>query len=190
MARLINALTLPSTGQVKVNGSDTRVASSEVRSQVGFLFADATAQVIMPTPVEDVAISLRRVGVKRADRTGRALEILDRFGLADQAFQPVHTLSGGQTQLLALATMLALEPKALVCDEPTTRLDLYWRERLIEELLTLDTQLVVVTHDLDFATQFERGVVLDEANLVADGTGSDAVTDYRELISAKHGSRS
>ncbi|HEX7806518.1 MAG TPA: ABC transporter ATP-binding protein, partial [Cellulomonas sp.] len=103
LARLVNGLVLPSSGTVRVDGLDTARDGRAVRSRVGFVFTDPDAQLVMPTAVEDVALSLRRLGLPAARRTERAHEILARFGLGTRGDVPVHALSGGQKQLLALA---------------------------------------------------------------------------------------
>ena len=183
-ARLLNGLTLPSSGSVRVDGVDTARDGAAVRRRVGFLFTDPDAQVVMPTPVEDVALSLRRTGVPGRERDDRARAWLDRVGLADRADVPVRALSGGQRQLLALAAVLATEPAVLVCDEPTTLLDLRWR-RVVDALLAdLPQQVVQVTHDLDAAARADRVLVVDDGRVVHDGPPTPALASYRALMSA------
>ncbi|GAA2247154.1 energy-coupling factor ABC transporter ATP-binding protein [Rarobacter faecitabidus] len=180
-ARLINGLTLPTFGTVKVGDLDTRRNTKEIMRSVGFLFADPDAQIILPTAVEDVSLSLRRRGVPAKQRTEQALDLLGEYGLREAAFQPVQTLSGGQRQLLALAGVLATEPQILVCDEPTTRLDLGWRGEIIDRLLALEQQLVVVTHDLEFAALMDHALVFDSGRVVFEGSPTAAIDRYREL---------
>jgi biotin transport system ATP-binding protein len=183
LARLLNGLTLPSAGTVRVDGLDTARDGAAVRRRVGFLFTDPDAQVVMPTPVEDVALSLRRLGVPARERDARAREALGRVGLAERADVPVRALSGGQRQLLALAAVLATEPAVLVCDEPTTLLDLRWR-RVVDGLLAeLPQQVVQVTHDLDAAARADRVLVVDEGRVVHDGPPETALPAYRTLMS-------
>ncbi|GAA2527632.1 energy-coupling factor ABC transporter ATP-binding protein [Rarobacter incanus] len=185
LAKLVAALVLPNLGRVRVNGVDTTVSAREVIRQVGYLFSDPDAQIIMPTPLEDIALTLRYRGVGRKERDRRALEILDEFRLADHAHQPVQTLSGGQRQLLALAGVLAAEPAVLVCDEPTTRLDLRWRHTIVERLSALPQQVVLVTHDLEAAAACPQGAVIADGRLIATGSGRDCVERYRDLIAAQ-----
>jgi biotin transport system ATP-binding protein len=182
LARLLNGLVLPSSGRVTVDGLDTARDGAEVRRRVGFMFTDPDAQLVMPTPVEDVALSLRRLPLSPEGRDAAARAALARFGLADRAEVPVHVLSGGQRQLLALASVLATEPDVLVCDEPTTLLDLRWR-RVVDDLLAgLDQQVVVVTHDLDAALRADRVLVVDGGQVVFDGDPAAAVGRYRDLM--------
>jgi biotin transport system ATP-binding protein len=185
LARLVNGLVLPSSGSVSVDGLDTARDGRAVRRRVGFVFTDPDAQLVMPTAVEDIALSLRRLGLPAAERTARAHEILARFGLSERAEVAVHALSGGQKQLLALAGVLATEPAVLVCDEPTTLLDLRWR-RVVDELLDgLDQQVLQVTHDLDAAARADRVLVIDAGTVVFDGDPGTAVDTYRALMAPR-----
>lgn len=184
LARLLNGLVLPSSGTVSVDGLDTATDGAAVRRRVGFVFTDPDAQIVMPTPVEDVALSLRRLGLDDAAREVRAREVLTRFGLAERAQVPVHALSGGQRQLLALAAVLATDPDVLVCDEPTTLLDLRWRSHVDALLDGLDQQVVLVTHDLDAAARADRLLVVDDGRVVHDGDPAEGLARYRSLMSA------
>lgn len=182
LARLLNGLVLPSAGTVRVDGLDTARDGAAVRRRVGFVFTDPDAQLVMPTPLEDVALSLRRTVPDAAQRTARAHAALERIGLAERAHVSVHQLSGGQRQLLALAAVLATEPAVLVCDEPTTLLDLRWRTHVDALLASLDQQVVVVTHDLDAAARAERVLVVDRGQVVADDAPGPALARYRALM--------
>ncbi|WP_046528247.1 MULTISPECIES: energy-coupling factor ABC transporter ATP-binding protein [Cellulomonas] len=182
LARLLNGLVLPSAGAVRVDGLDTVRDGAAVRRRVGFVFTDPDAQLVMPTPLEDVALSLRRTVPDAAERTARAHAALERIGIAERAHVSVHQLSGGQRQLLALAAVLATEPAVLVCDEPTTLLDLRWRTHVDALLASLDQQVVVVTHDLDAAARAERVLVVDQGQVVADDAPGPALARYRALM--------
>ncbi len=182
LARLFNGLTTPTSGQVLVDGLDVARQGSQVRRRVAFCFTDPAAQIVMPTCVEDVELSLRRTEQHASQRRERALAVLDRFGLADHAHASVHTLSGGQRQLLALAGVLAVEPAVLVADEPTTLLDLANTRRVADLLFGLDQQLVLVTHDLGLAGRCDRVLVLAEGDLAFDGAADDAVEHYQALV--------
>lgn len=209
LIRLINGLRSPSSGRVIVNGRDVSRETAAVRREVGFVFTDPDAQLVMPTPIEDVALSLRRLpqgspseepgdtllsglgkGVEKRPHRGTrhgseflaaAAEVLSQFGLTDHAHASVHTLSGGQKQLLALAGVLATRPRILVCDEPTTLLDLANSLLIAERLLSVDAQLVVATHDLDLAARMDRVLVIANGSIVFDGDAASAIDHYRGL---------
>ncbi len=181
LARMINGLVLPTTGRVRVDGLEPARAGARVRRRVGFVFTDPDNQIVMPTAGEDVAFSLRRSGLPRAERADRAERALAAYGLAGYADHPAHQLSGGQKQLLALCSMLVLDPDVLVCDEPTTLLDLRNKRRFTELLTGLRQQVVLVTHDLDLLDGFDRVIVVDGGRVVADDEPGPAVRYYRAL---------
>ena len=179
LARLLNGLVEPSTGRVVVDGLDVARDGAAVRRRVAFCFTDPAAQLVMPTVVEDVALSLRRQHRDRHERRTAALAVLGRYGLAELADRSVHALSGGQRQLLALAGVLATGPDVLVADEPTTLLDLRNTREVADLLFALPQQLVLVTHDLALAERCERALLVETGRVVADGSPSEVVATYR-----------
>lgn len=184
LARLVNGLVLPTTGRVTVDGLDTRRDGAAVRRKVGFVFSDPDAQIVMPTVAEDVAFSLRRQRLDRAEVAARVRAVLEHHGLAEHADHPAHLLSSGQKQLLALASVLVTEPDVLVCDEPTTLLDLRNTREVAALLDGLEQQVLLVTHQLDLLEGWERVLVVDEGTVVADGPASETLPFYRRLMGA------
>ncbi|MEV6151851.1 ABC transporter ATP-binding protein [Nonomuraea sp. NPDC052129] len=183
LARLLNGLVLPTSGTVTVLGDDTRRHAARIRRRVGFLFTDPDAQIVMPTVAEDVAFSLRRHKLPREEVQRRVTDVLDRYGLAGHADHPAHQLSGGQKQLLALCSVLVLEPEILVMDEPTTLLDLRHSRLVADVLRDLPQQVVVISHDLALLADFDRLLVMDEGRIVADAAPPAAIGHYRKLMS-------
>ena len=184
LARLINGLVEPTSGRVVVNGLDVASDGREVRRRVGFVFTHPDAQLVMPTVIEDVALSLRRTIKGTAARRARALDVLTEIDLADRADVSVHSLSGGQKQLLALAGVLATDPDIVVADEPTTLLDLRNTIAVADRLFALRQKLVLISHDLDLMERCDRVLVVDAARVVFDGAPTEAVQHYRELVEA------
>ncbi len=182
LARLLNGLVVPTSGRVLVDGIDTRQYGAAVRRLVGFVFTDPDAQIVMPTVAEDVAFSLRRRGLSRAELIGRVDKALAEVGLSAHADHPAFLLSGGQKQLLALTSVLVTEPTVLVCDEPTTLLDVRNARRVMAMLAKLPQQVVLVTHHLAQLMDFDRVLVLDEGRVVADGAPAGALDAYRALV--------
>lgn len=181
LLKLINGLVTPTAGRVLVEGLDTIKAGRAVRQRVGFVFTDPLSQLVMPTGLEDVELSLRARVRNPAERRSAALGVLERFGLAPLAEQSIYDLSGGERQLMALAAVLAVDPGILVADEPTTLLDLRNQRRVRRLFSGLDQQLVFTTHDLDFAADSERMLVIDDGRLVFDGEPRTAIDHYRGL---------
>lgn len=183
--RMINGLIEPTSGEVLYDGLSPQSDGKEIRKRVGFVFSDAESQIVMPRVADDVAFSLRRFKLPRDEVRRRVTETLDRFELADRAEHSPHTLSGGEKQMLALASVLVIQPDTIIADEPTTLLDLRNRRRIVRELLALQQQLIVVTHDLEMLREFERVLVIDDGSLVFDGAPSDAIEFYTDLMDAK-----
>lgn len=180
--KLINGLVQPTYGHVTVSGLDTIDQANRVRGLVGFAFAAPEAQLIMPTVSEDLEVSLtvlrRRKRLDTAQNPDME-QVLSAFGLSGHSNSPIHSLSGGQKQLLALAGVVIAGPQIILCDEPTTRLDLIWRRAMIARLFDLEQQVIIATHDLDLAQECDRGIVIDNGSVLFDGAPDQAVAIYR-----------
>ncbi|HSJ61941.1 MAG TPA: ABC transporter ATP-binding protein [Jiangellaceae bacterium] len=181
-ARLLNGLVVPDAGRVSVHGASTAHDAAAVRRMVGFVFTDPDAQIVMPTVAEDVAFGLRKRKLGKDKLERLVAEALERMGLSDHAEHPAHLLSGGQKQLLALTSVLVTEPRILVCDEPTTLLDLPNTRRVLELIAALPQQVVMVTHDLPAIAGYDRALVFHEGRLVADDAPGPAVKFYQALV--------
>ena len=182
LIRLINGLGSPTAGTVTVDGLDVEKNGKEVRRKVGFVFSDAENQIVMPTVEDDIAFSLRRVKMPKADKQRKVKDMLERFNLAGHATQSPHFLSGGQKQLLALASVLILEPDVIIADEPTTLLDLRNRIKIKKVFAELPQQLIVVSHDLNFIADFDRVICIDNKSIAADGEPSEVIQMYTDRI--------
>lgn len=180
--RLINGLVVPTQGRVSVDGMDTASQGKQVRRRVGFVFQDPDAQIVFPTVAEDVAFGLKARRMDPGTITHRVAAVLDQYGLADYADHPAHLLSGGQKQMLALASVLVLQPYYLVLDEPMTLLDLRNKRHITEVILGLEQPVVMATHELDLLGEFERVIVLHRGEVVADGPPRSSVNTYRRLM--------
>lgn len=185
LTRLINGLGGPTSGTVTVDGLDVEDNGKELRKKIGFVFSDAENQIVMPQVRDDVAFSLRRFKLSKEERNRRVDAALERFGLTDLAEQSPHTLSGGQKQMLALAAVLVIDPTLILADEPTTLLDLRNRDRIRREFASLEQQLIVVTHDLDFLSDFDRVICIDDHQVAADGPPAEVLSFYRDLMAAR-----
>ena len=184
LLRLLNGLRTPTAGTVTVDGRDTTAKAAEVRARVGFVFTDPLAQLLMSTPVEDVELSLRARIRDRRERTRRAEELLAERGLLEVAHQSIYDLSGGERQLVALTSVLAVRPRIVVADEPTTLLDLRNRILLRRAFAELEQQLIVSTHDLDLAAEMDRVLVVDGGRIVADGDPGTVIDGYVSAMQA------
>ena len=182
LARTLNGLVLPDRGKVSLGEWNTREHARRIRRRVGFVFSDAANQIIMPTVAEDVEIGLRRLVPDRRDRDRRVDAALERYGLVGHRDHPGHLLSGGQKQLLALASVLVTEPEVVVFDEPTTLLDLRNTRMVHRTIAALEQQVILFTHDLDLLEGFDRVVVIDAGRVVFDGKPHASVEYYTQLM--------
>ena len=181
-ARLLNALLLPAAGQVLVDGLDTRQDPKGVRRKVGFVFQNPDHQIVFPVVEEDLAFGLKNLKLPPAEVEARIGEVLDRYDLGEYRQHPSHLLSGGQKQLLAISGVLVMRPEYVVFDEPTTLLDLRNRNRVAAAIGELPQTAIVVTHDLDLLRDFERVLVFEAGELIADAPPAEALRVYRERM--------
>lgn len=182
LLRLLNGLRTLTSGQVLVDGLDPARDGKAVRRKVGFIFTDPLAQLLMSTPVEDIELSLRGRFRDRTQRTARAHELLEQRGIGHVAHQSIYDLSGGERQLVALTSVLAIEPAILVADEPTTLLDLRNKFLLRRVFAELAQQVIFSTHDLDVALDVQRVLVVDGGRVVADGAPRETVDFYTRAM--------
>ncbi len=180
LVKLLNGLVLPTSGRVLVDGLDTRRDLKAVRRRVGFVFQNPENQIVYPIVREDLAFGLKPLGLDAAECARRVGARLDELGVAHLAERASHTLSGGECQLVALASVLVMEPALVVFDEPTTQLDLRNRNRVARAIAALDRPAVVVSHDLDLLSDFDRVLVVADGRIAADDAPGPALRWYRE----------
>ena len=125
----------------------------ELRKNVGFVFQNPDDQLFSPTVLEDVAFGPLNLGLNRDQAEKQAKEALELVGLKGFEDRITHKLSGGEKRLVSIATILAMKPKAMLLDEPSTGLDPETRQRIIELLNRLNIALVIVSHDWDFVAK-------------------------------------
>lgn len=182
LLRLLNGMRQPTSGTVSVKGHDVAEEPRKVRQLVGFIFTDPLAQLLMSTPIEDLTLSLGHL--PRKERAGRAQQILDERGLGHLAHQSIYDLSGGERQMVALASVLAVRPEVIVADEPTTLLDLRNKLALRRTIAELEQQVIYSTHDLDVAADADRVIVIEDGRVAADGESGEAIAWYKRAMGA------
>lgn len=180
LIRLINGLLLPVSGQVLVNGLDTRDQVMAIRSQVGFVFQNPDNQIIFPVVHEDIEFGLKQRLTDACQRALRARAVLEQLQISHLFDRVTHSLSGGERQLVALAAVLATEPEMLVFDEPTTQLDLRMRNQFESILRDLPQSAIVVSHDLALMQAMDRVLVLGDGRVAFDGDPAHAIHWYKE----------
>ena len=183
----LNGILRAATWTVRVDGrpvDDTSVR--DIRRDVGLVFQDPDDQLFMTTLYEDVAFGPLNLGLSAEEADRRVHAALHDVGLADAASRPGHHLSFGQRKRAALATVLVMEPRVLVLDEPTANLDPRSRRQMVELLRSLGTTALVATHDMDVAWELcQDAAVLDGGTIVARGSREEILTD--ETLLGDHG---
>jgi cobalt/nickel transport system ATP-binding protein len=149
---LLVGLVQPNSGSILFRGRPlSKDKLRELRRCLGFVFQNPEDQLFSPTVLEDVAFGPLNLGLSAAEARQAASEALGLVGLAGYEARITHKLSGGEKKLLALATILAMRPQALLLDEPSTGLDPDTRDHILEVITTrLDLGLIIVSHDWDF----------------------------------------
>lgn len=180
-ARLINGLVKPSAGHVTVNGLDTVKDDRAVLAETGFIFQNPQHQLIMPIVSDDIAFGLKNRGLPAKEIALRTEAVLARFGVSHLARRRVHELSGGETQLVAMASVVVTGPRILILDEPTNQLDLRNRRMIAETIDALDEDAIVISHDLGLVERVERLLLFHEGRLVADGSPAETIRRYHEV---------
>ncbi len=174
LVRHMNGLLAPTSGEVVVDGVPVRKDRMAARKRVGMVFQDADAQIVGETVYEDAAFGPRNLGLPEEAVRQRVERELTRMGLADRADSPPHLLSGGEKRRLSVASVLAMEPAALVLDEPLEALDYPGAVAVLRALTGLHREgctLVVVTHDLaQIAAHATRLLLMEGGRLARDGT--------------------
>lgn len=186
LLRLICGLIAPQSGTLSLfeKPLQTPADFKPFYGELGLLFQNSDDQLFYPTALEDVAFGPLNQGCNATEATKRAAEALERVGLAPLADNPIHTLSGGQKRLVALAGLLAMRPKLLLLDEPESALDQKSRNRVIELLRNLDAALLIVSHDWDFLESVcTRTLGMESGKLVA----SAAATPHTHTHLHPHG---
>lgn len=152
MLHILMGLIKPQFGDVRLFGvpMHARKSFDEARLKIGFLFQNSDDQLFCPTVIDDVAFGPLNQGFSPDEAHAKAINALDTVGLKGFEDRVPYRLSGGEKKLVALATILAMEPEVLILDEPTTGLSPEAKERLIDILNNLQMARLVVSHEPDF----------------------------------------
>ena len=181
MLHIIMGLLKPSSGTIRVFGKpiETKKDFLDVRRKIGFLFQDADDQLFCPTVLEDIAFGPLNLGKSPTEAREMAMETLERLNLKGFEERVTHKLSGGEKKLVALATVLVMQPKALLLDEPTTGLDEDTNIRIITLLNSLDISYVIVSHEYDFLARTTRHIYsVQNGQIVYNGDSSALHSHY------------
>ncbi|MDO5673515.1 MAG: ABC transporter ATP-binding protein [bacterium] len=149
---LVTGLLKPTSGHIRFH---ERILTKEkefraLRREVGLVLQNAEDQLFHATVLEDVAFGPLNLGLSPAAARIRAEATLERLALSNLAKRLTHQLSGGEKRLIALASILSMQPRVLLLDEPTNDLDLGYKKKLMQILHELEAGWIIISHDFDF----------------------------------------
>ena len=188
MAKLLNALFIPTEGNVVVCGYNTRDEKLvwEIRQRAGMIFQNPDNQIVATVVKEDVAFGLENLGVPTEEMIPRIESALSAVRMNTYADKAPHMLSGGQKQRVAIAGILAMEPSVIIADEATAMLDPSGRKEVLETIRTLNRQkgitVVWITHFMEEAALADRVIVMDKGKIALEGAPREVFAQtYRVL---------
>jgi cobalt transport protein ATP-binding subunit len=152
LIRHLNGLLKPSSGTVLVDGIDASLHEREVIQRIGMVFQDADSQILGETVREDVSFGPENLGLSGDEIDARVERALALVGLDHLSDRPVHLLSGGEKRRVAVAGVLALQPRTLVFDEPFANLDYIGVRQVLSQIIDLHKlghTVIVTTHDVE-----------------------------------------
>lgn len=189
LAKHFNAILLPSGGKVYVKGMDTADENNifNIRQSAGMVFQNPDNQMVAALVEDEVAFAPENLGVEPKEIRRRVDECLEIVNMTKYAQSSPSKLSGGQKQRVAIASVLAMNPEILILDEPTAMLDPKGRSEVINTIKMLneekDITVVLITHYMDEAAQADRTVVIDDGEIVLDGTPKEVFKNVEKLKS-------
>ncbi len=166
-------------GRVLVDGIEVRKASlPEVRRKLGFVLQNSDNQMFMPTVYEDMMFGPLNYGLSREEAEKRVNTVLEDLGLTALKQRHNHRISGGEKRMAAIATVLAMEPEAVLMDEPSSALDPYNRRVVINTIRALPMTKLITSHDLDMILDTcKRVILLSGGEVAADGPAESILRD-------------
>ena len=188
LAKLTNAINIPESGKVTVNGLDTADENNtdEIRRTVGMVFQNPDNQIVATIVEDDVAFGPENLGVEPKEIRRRVDDALKAVNMYEFRNSEPYKLSGGQKQRVAIAGVIAMQTKCIVLDEPTAMLDPNGRKEVLATIKRLNKErgitVVLVTHFMDEAVQADRVVVIDGGEVYMDGTPREVFSKADELI--------
>ena len=187
LAKQFNAILLPTGGRMLVEDMDTAKEENTlaVRRRVGMVLQNPDNQLVSTIVEDDVAFGPENLGVPPAEIRQRVEEALALVDMLDYRRHSPHKLSGGQKQRVAIAGVLAMQPDCIVLDEPTAMLDPQGRREVMDTVCRLNREqgitVVLITHYMEEAALADRVVVMDDGQVLTDGTPRQVFADGDRL---------
>lgn len=178
LAKNMNALYVPTSGVMFVDGMDTRQDELvwEIRKTAGMVFQNPDNQIVSAIVEDDVAFGPENTGIPQEELRQRVDDAMKATGIYEQRHKAPTQLSGGQKQRVAIAGVLALKPRCIVFDEPTAMLDPHGRSEVMEIIRKLRAEnitVVLITHFMEEAVHADRVIIMKDGKIISDGTPAE-----------------
>ena len=186
LAKHFNAILLPESGTVLVEGMDTKDEGKiyDIRQTVGMVFQSPDNQIVATVVEEDVAFALENLGVPPEEMRRRVDEAMKMAGIYEYRERAPHNLSGGQKQRVAIAGVIAMRPDCLILDESTAMLDPRGRAQVMKTIRNLrdaGISIVSITHYMEEAAHADRILVMSRGRIVMEGTPEQVFSQTKRL---------
>jgi biotin transport system ATP-binding protein len=188
LLKLMAGLIAPSQGQVRVAGIDPARDRRPMLAALGILFQNPDHQILFPTVEEELGFGLAQMGRGKAEIEAAVTALLARERRSHWAKAATHVLSQGQRQYLNLLSILLMQPKIILLDEPMAGLDLPTAIRLHRRLAALPQQLITISHDPAAVSDCERVLWLEDGRIFRDGPAATVAAEFRAAM-AERGAR-
>ena len=191
LAKHFNAILLPESGKVYVEGMDTSDDSKlyDIRQTVGMVFQNPDNQLVATIVEEDVAFGPENLGVPTDEIWQRVEESLKAVGMYEFRKYSPNKLSGGQKQRVSIAGVIAMHPKCIILDEPTAMLDPNGRKEVIRAVRALndveEITVILITHYMEEIIHADRAIVMDEGKIAMEGTPREIFSQVEKLKSLR-----
>ena len=168
LSKLLNGLILPTSGDVFVNNLNTKEPKNnlDIKKSVGLIFQNPDNQIIEATVEEEIAFGLENLCCSPEFISQKIKQVLEYVDLKGFEKISTNTLSGGQKQRLCIASVIAMEPKVIIFDEPTSMLDPKSKKVILDLILKLKKELnittILITHNVDEAILADKVLIMDD----------------------------
>ena len=193
LAKLFNLILVPSSGKIFVHGKDVSSPDLsedeifEVRKRIGMVFQNPDNQLVATVVEEDVAFGPENLGLPREEIKRRIVDAVSLVGMTEYMHHAPHKLSGGQKQRVAIAGIIAMKPECIIFDEATAMLDPIGRRDVLNIMEKLNREegitVINITHYMDEAARADRVIVINDGELIMDGSPKEVFSKIELLHS-------
>ena len=174
-------------GKITIDGQELNKANlASIRKKVGYVIQDSDNQMFMPTVIDDMVFGPVNYGMKKEDALIKAQKTLEDLGILHLKDRYNHKISSGEKKMAAIATILSMDPIAIMMDEPSASLDPHNRRILINLIKGIDTTMLIASHDLDFILDTcDRVILISDGKIVSDGSVNDILSN-KDLLESNN----